>query len=242
MENRPSRTEQRVKYGLVILAAVILVVVIALYLAPAFRLNLAQTLHIVPGADAEKVASSDEARLIVISEPVKTELAGTRYRQEARYILYYGPPMRLTDLQTGREISLPISERPRLFISEDRTKLLFKTDQGSAIFPIGGDQATSAPAEPEGNWNDDVYIAKTACPGASPHDEYTFCIARGGASKTVYLFGNWQVSVKRYATTEGGDDIFRGRGFIPIVGFAPDDKSIYIYSQYDIWKAPITLK
>lgn len=240
MASPPSRVEQRIKIGLIILGIAIVVIVVVLYLLPAFRLQLGQTLRIVPGADAVKVASAKDARLIVISEPVQTELSGIRYREEARYLMHYGPGPKLSliDLRNGKEVPLPIAGRPSVEISRDRTKLLFRTER-SVVLDLASDKVTEVQGTPPGQWSDQVYIPSGACPGSSPHDKYTFCILKGGASNTIYLFGNWQVNVKPYATTVSGNGVFRGRGFLPIVGFAPDDSSIYIYSEYDIWKVAL---
>lgn len=243
MENRPSRTERRIKWILLGIVIVVVAIVAFLYSAPELRLSLAQHLHIVPGVNATKVASSDDYRLIVITEPVKGQLSGVRYRQEARYLLHYGPPMTATDLRSGKTIQIPLTGHPTITINGDRTKLLLTVEQGTtktyATLDMTNDSAARQDAEPAGGWTSDVYNPHGACPGASPHDKYTVCLFKGGLSNTRYLFGDWEADVRLFGTTNGDLASYRGRGLLPIVGFAPDDSALYIYGEYDIWKLTI---
>lgn len=243
MENRPSRTERRIKWILLGIVIIVVALVAFFYSAPKLRLSLAQQLHIVPGRDATKVASSDDARLIVITVPVQGELSGTRYRQEARYLLHFGPPMTVTDLRDGHTFKMPLSGFPTITINSDRSTLLFTVSQGTsktyATLDMKTDSATKTNGKPDGTWTEDVYNSHGACPGASPHDKYTVCLFKGGLSNTRYLFGDWEADVRQYGTTTGDLAAYRGRGLLPIVGFAPNDSALYIYGEYDIWKLPI---
>lgn len=243
MAKRPSRMERRIKWILIGAVIVIIVVVVGLYSAPAFRLSLAQHLHIVPGVGATKVASSTDARLIVVTVPVQGDLSGVRYRQEARYLLHFGPPMTVTDLRSGKTIQMPLSGFPTITINGKRSSLLFTVTQGAsksyATLDMTTDAAVKQDDKPAGSWTEDVYNPHGACPGSSPHDKYTVCLFQGSLTNTRYLFGNWEADVRRYGTTNGDLAAYRGRGLLPIVGFAPDDSALYIYGEYDIWKLSI---
>lgn len=239
MAFQPSRTEQRVKYSLLALTLIAIAVVVALYFAPAFRLELAQRLRIVPGIDAIHVGSSDEYRLVVITERVSTELAGDRYRQVARYLVQYGDEQTVTDLASGQTFTIPVGGTPDVLLNAERTQLLFQTETAAAILDTTDNRVTPVEGQPTGDWSSQLYIRDGSCPGASPHDRYTVCVTTGRRFGTRYLFGDWQVVVRPFGTTTGGEGVFRGRGLIPIIGFAPDDRSIYIYSQYNIWQVPL---
>lgn len=243
MARRPSRTERRVKWILLGIVVVVIAIVAFLYSAPRLRLSWAQDLHIVPGVTATKVASSNDARLIVITESVQAQLSGVRYRQEARYLLHFGPPMTVTDLRDGKTFQIPLSGFPTITINSERTTLLLTVEQGSsktyATLDMTNDRAVKLDEEPAGSWTADVYNPHGACPGASPHDKYTVCLFSGGLNNTRYLFGDWEADVRQFGTTGPNLTAYRGRGLLPIVGFAPDDSALYMYGEYDIWKLTI---
>lgn len=238
MEHLPSRTERRIRRALIVLAVVALSLLVVLYLLPDLRLRLGHRLGIVPGAGVEHVAGPGEAQLIVVSTPVATEFAGVRYRHEARYLFYPTSPARLTDLRDGRTVALPVEGTPRVQISPDRARLLFQAGAAGAIVDLTSGEVSPVDGEPPGEWGDDVYTREDRCSGASPRDRWTLCLAFGRGNSR-FLFGDWELRVRPYGT--GGDwtRLYRGRGLLPIVGFAPDERSVYLYNEHGIWRAPI---
>lgn len=239
MEYRPSLTEQRIKYALIILAVVIIAAVTALYLAPGFRLALGQRLGIVPGADAIRIADAGQARLIVISEPVHTRISQPRYRQVARYIVHSGAETTVTDLASGASFPLPTPDFNRVLISSDRTRLLFEGDAASTVVVVSESRAFVAQEVVAADWSEDVYVRGDWCSGSSLHDTYALCLRGMGRGRSRYIFGNWEVQVRPFGTSTDWDRLYRGRGLVPIVGFAPDERSVYIYNDLGIWQVPI---
>ncbi|HET7037004.1 MAG TPA: hypothetical protein VFI42_15070 [Thermomicrobiaceae bacterium] len=230
------RTERRIKWIVFGTFALVIAVVVVLYLLPAFRLTAAQQLGIVPGSDATKVAGPGEARLVVISYPEPVQLSQPIYRQVARLLLR--SDNQVTDLATGKSFALPVAEVDSLEISSDRNRLLLQGGNQYAVIDLSSDAVTAAPSKPSGDWGD-VFTRPVICSGVSPDNVYTLCIRAGGEHNTRYLWGNWEVSVRPYGQNGPWQRVYRGRGQVPIVGFAPDNKSVYMYNELGIWRAPI---
>lgn len=229
------RAERRLKWTVGMIFVVLLLVLVVLYLAPAFRLRLAQQFGLVPGADATQVAGPGEARLIVISYPEQVQLSGPIYRQVARFILRGN---QLTDLANGQRIALPSADISSIQVSDDRGTLYLVGAGRTTTVDLGTDQIGTrdggAPSDAP-----KAFIRPELCSGVSPGDRYTLCLRVGGEHNTRYLWGNWEVLVRPYGQSVPWQRVYRGRGAVPIVGFAPDGRSVYMYNELGIWQAPI---
>ena len=230
------RTERRIKVGCFSIFALVVVVFVVLYLLPAFRLSAAQQLGLVPGSDATRVAGPGEARLVVISYPEPVQLSQPIYRQVARLLIR--SDNQVTDLASGKSFALPLGGVDSLKISSDRNQLLIEGGNQYAVVDLTSDAVTAAPSKPAGDWGE-VFIRPVICSGVSPGNVYTLCIRVGGEHNTLYLWGNWEVSVRAYGANGPWQRVYRGRGQVPVVGFAPDNKSVYIYNELGVWRVPI---
>jgi hypothetical protein len=244
--------QRRVVRVMLIIAAVIALIGIPLMVLDEQRLELAHRFGIAPGAGAEKLAEGDEEAVLVIV-PLG-EYSGEGREQYAYQAMYIARPaasgMILTDIETDAAIELPLASLAFTAADADGTHILFRgpTVEAPSIERAVVLETESNTVEelPEGqlvpdlpgDWETETWEKVTGlCDRVSPSKKYIACFNRPDAAS--YLAGDWQVDVQIYGEFQVSEPVYRGIGFLPILGFAHDDTWLYFQNETGIYRIEI---
>lgn len=244
--------QRRVIRILLAIAALIAVIGIPLALFDELRLDIAHQLRLAPGEDAEKVADGDEgAVLVVIPLGEYTGVGRERYAYQAMYIARpTDDGMTLTDIESDATIGLPLASLEFIAADSDGAHILFRgpsADDASAeraiLLDTESQQTEVLPEDQQspdlpGDWETPVWEKVVgSCDRVSPHQKYIACFNRADAAS--YLAGDWQIDVQVYGDFEASEPVYRGMGFLPILGFAHEDNWLYFQNEHGIYRIEI---
>jgi len=242
--------QRRVVIGTLTLAALVLIIGVPLVIDGDLRLSIAHRLHLAPGWDAEQIATAEDGTTLVVLplRPVDGMMKD-RYRYKAQYL---AAPSRegteLTDIDSGRTLSIPIAELDLIAADPDGAHVLFRgtTSDGTATSVLVDVETLTATTLPEGttapdlpgDWETPVWEKTTGrCDRFSVTGRYIACFNRAEAAS--YLAGDWQVDVQVFGDFSRTKPVYRGAGFLPVVGWAKDDTELYLYNEKGIWRVPV---
>lgn len=243
--------QRRVVRTLLVLAVIVAAVAIPLIIMDDLRLSVAQQLGIVPGRSAEQVADADDgATLVVLPLGDYSGVGQARFRYKAQFIARpSGNGMELTALDTDKRVTIPLAEIQ--FIAADATggHVLFRGpsgENGQDIAVLLVSQSMSVERLPagqatpviEGDWDTPVW-AKTfgLCDRYSSEKKFVACFNQADAAS--YLAGDWQIDVQLFGDFHAVEPVYRGTGFLPVLGFAHQDNWIYFQNESGIWKVEV---
>lgn len=233
-----------------VIAVVGLIVVVPLIVFGQFRLDLAYRLGIAPGEGVEQIAGpQDGITLIVIPFRLTGETARDPYRNRAQFLATTtGSGTELTNLTTNKKLPLTLKSLDFIAATEDGTQVLLREGNPpgtsrSVLIDVTTDAVTDLPAgttipDLAGDWQTPVW-QKTAgtCGPRSVTGIYIACFP--SPAFAAYLAGDWQLNLQIYGDYRQKLEIFRGRGFLPSVGFNADDTAVYFQNEHGIWRATI---
>lgn len=244
--------QRRVIRVLLIVAGIIALIGIPLMVFDEQRLELAHRMGVAPGADAERLADGeDEAVLIIVPLGEYSGVGRQQYRYQAMYIARPSDAgMTLTNIETDATVDIPLVSLDFTAADADGAHILFRgpaTDEPSVeqavvlqtetdsveVLPEG----QTAPDLP-GDWETETWQKVTGlCDRVSPSQKYIACFNRPDAAS--YLAGDWQVDVQIYGEFRVSEPVYRGIGFLPILGFAHEDTWLYFQNETGIYRIEI---
>lgn len=242
--------QRRVVRTLIVLVAIVLVIAVPLVLMDDLRLNIAHTLNLAPGKEAEQLfGADDDATLVVLPLGDYDGIGQERYAYKAQYLAQpVAEGTELTDIETDQTITLPQSELDFIASDDDGHHVLFRgpatdgTGEVSTLVTVS-DGSTEAIPEGEtpdipGDWETPTW-SKTVgrCDRYSPDSLYVACFNRADAAN--YLAGDWQIDVHIYGDFDIVEPVYRGAGFLPILGWAHDDTWLYFQNENGISRIEI---
>lgn len=252
--NEPANTHRRKKLRAWQIATIIVIVGVIvtapLIVFGQFRLDLAYQLGLAPGEGVEQIASPrDGVTLIVIPFKLPGEVARDPYRNRAQFLATAtANGTDLTNLTTNQKLQIPLKSLDFIAATEDGTNVLLREGNPpgtsrSVLIDVRTDAVTdlrAGAAAPDiaGDWQTPVW-QKTAgvCGPRSVTGIYIACFP--SPAFAAYLAGDWQLNLQIYGNYQQKLEIFRGRGFLPSVGFNADDTAVYFQNDHGIWRAPI---
>jgi len=236
----------------VAIAAILLLVGVPLTLMDDVRLDLARNLSLVPGRGAEQLADADDGATLVVVPIADASGAGPdRYAYKAQFIgLPVADGTELTDIDSGQKVTIPLTGLDFVAAANDGTHILFRgpssTGNGSDQSVLVDATAMTAQILPEGqktpeiagDWETPVWAKTTGmCDRYSPEKKFVACFNRADAAS--YLAGDWQIDIQLYGNYKIVEPLYRGAGFLPIVGFANHDTWLYFQNENGIWRIQI---
>lgn len=247
-----SRDLQR-KFLVTLLALVTVIVLIAvpLILSGDLRLSVAHQLGLAPGRDAEQLADEDDGATLVVLPLGSYEGVGLeRYRYKAQYLAHpVEGGTRLSDIDSGQTLAIPLQELSFIAADAEGTHVLFHgpaAGNGEETAILVDTSALTAEALPkgqdipdiEGDWETPVWEkTRSLCDRYSPQWKFVACFNRADASS--YLAGDWQIDVQVYGEYGVDEPVYRGVGFLPILGWAHDETWIYFQNELGIWRVEV---
>ena len=243
--------QRRVIVGSLIVSIITLLVGVPLIVNSDLRLEVAHRLRLAPGWDAEQVAGDEDGMtLVVVPLPHPLMETGREvYRYRALYLAAPVPDgLRLTEIDTGRELTIPVGEFDLIAADDDGANLLFRgTAPGGRdvavlvdVAPLTATELPEGQAAPNlpGDWTTPVWEKTSgSCDRFSVSGTLLACFNRADAAS--YLAGDWQVDVQVYGDFERREAVYRGNGFLPLVGWANDDTQLYLQNEKGIWRVPV---
>lgn len=244
-----SRDLQR-KFVVILLAitAIIVILGVPLILFDHLRLDVAHQLGIAPGRDAEQLAGGDDGATLVVL-PLG-DYAGTGrelYRYKAQYIARpVNGGTELTDIDSERTLTIPLKEIDFIAADAEGEHVLFRgpaTEGDKEIAILVNTAAATAKELPagqdvpsvEGDWTTPVWEKTTGrCERYSSQGTFVACFNRADAAN--YLAGDWQIDVQLYGEYGVVEPVYRGAGFLPILGWAHNDTWIYFQNELGLWR------
>lgn len=247
-----SRDLQR-KFVVILLAVsgITVILGVPLVLFDNLRLDVAHQLGLAPGRDAERLADSDDGATLVVLPLGNYQGTGRElYRYKAQYI---ARPTRggteLTDIDSGRTLTIPLEEIDFIAADAEGEHVLFRgsaNERNKEFAILVNTAAVTASELPAGqdiptideDWTTPVWEKRTGhCEQYSPQKKFVACFNRADAAS--YLAGDWQIDVQLYGEYGVEKRVYRGAGFLPILGWAHDDTWIYFQNELGIWRVEV---
>lgn len=244
-------TQRKFMIALAAIAAIIVVLGVPLVLFGNLRLNAAHQLGLAPGEDAEQLADGDDGATLIVLPLGDYEGAGReRYRYKAQYLARpTDGGIELSDIESRRTLILPLEELAFIAADAEGAQVLFRGpgtggDDDTAIL-VDTAALTAHPLpkgkeapDIEGDWTTPVWEKSTGpCDYYSPQWKFAACFNRADAAS--YLAGDWQIDIQLYGTYGVEEPVYRGRGFLPILGWAHDDTWLYFQNEVGIWRIEV---
>ncbi len=247
-----SRDLQR-KFVVTLLGVLTVIVLIAipLILSGDLRLSVAHQLGLAPGQDAEQLADDDDGVTLVVLPLGSYEGVGLeRYRYKAQYLARAANGgTQLSDIDSGHDLTIPLQELSFIATDSEGTHVLFRgpaTGNGEETAILVDTTGLTAKELPQGrdipdikgDWKTPVWEkTRGLCDRYSPQWKFVACFNRADAAS--YLAGDWQIDVQLYGEYGVDEPVYRGAGFLPILGWAHDDTWIYFQNELGIWRVEV---
>lgn len=217
------------------------------------RLDIAITLGLVPGKDAEQLTDADDGALLIVLPLDNGAADGTSpWLYRAQFIAWPNANgIELEHLETHQRVQVPLKSIEFTSNNGDGSLVLMRgplADSGEmAAFTIAPASMTvtrlpAANAVPDvpGEW-DVPYWEKTRgmCNRPSPEKRFVGCFNRAGGAS--YLAGDWQLDLQIWGDFESVRPLYRGQGFLPWMGFAENDTVVYLQNELGIVRIEIPI-
>ena len=241
------------KFVVILLGVTALIVILGvpLILFGDLRLEVAHQLGLAPGRDAEQLADGEEGAMLVVLPLGDYEGIGRElYRYKAQYLARpENGGTELTDIESGQTLTIPLEELDFIAADADGAHVLFRgpASEGEGESAILVDTASAKARELppgqevpdiEGDWVTPVWEKTTGrCERYSPQEKFIACFNRADAAS--YLAGDWQIDVQLYGEYGVVEPVYRGAGFLPVLGWAHDDTWIYFQNERGIWRVEV---
>jgi hypothetical protein len=243
--------QRKVVRSLLAIFAIVVIIGVPLVVMDDLRLDIAHQLGLAPGRDAEKLADPDEGATLVVLPLGDYDGSGQeRYRYKAEFIarpVEGGTELR--DIDTDEVLTIPLSALDFIASDADGTHALFRgpavdgRSESTVLVDTGAmtaeplPDAHATPAVP-GDWETPTWAKTTGlCDRYSPEEKFVACFNRADAAS--YLAGDWQIDVQLYGDFQVVEPVYRGAGFLPMIGFAHHDSWIYLQNENGIWRIEI---
>jgi hypothetical protein len=234
------------------IVAIFLIVAVPLVIFDDARLEMAREIGLVPGRDAEQLADGDDgALLIVLPLGDYNGVGRERYAYKAAYISRSAVGgTSLTDIETDETIDVPLTSVD--FVASDPegahvllrgpgaknpgvvSAVLVTTADNSIVELPDGQLIPDLP----GDWETETWQKTTGlCDRVSPHQKFVACFNRADAAS--YLAGDWQLDAQLFGDYEIVEPVYRGIGFLPMVGFAHNDTWVYLQNETGIYRVEL---
>jgi hypothetical protein len=82
-----------------------------------------------------------------------------------------------------------------------------------------------------GDWHQDVYAGPPGCSAVSPSGAEIACV-----NPRPWILGDWELSVFPYGRASEERALLRGKGSLPLLGWAADDSAIYYQNETGVWR------
>lgn len=241
---------KRLQRRLMIAAGVIVLLVLAIGVPITvnddLRYDLSLQLGLAPGKDAERLSDSDDGALLIVIPLDHGDADSTSpWLYRAQFIAWPNDAgNEIENLETGERVQVPLTSIEFTAANGDGSLVLMRGNQSDtgepAAFTIAPlsmqvqqlEDAESFP-DSEGDWETPTWEkTKGMCNRPSPNQRFVGCFARAGTSS--YFAGDWQFDIQIWGDYETLEPQFRGRGFLPWVGFAQNDTVVYLQNERGI--------
>jgi hypothetical protein len=154
----------------------------------------------------------------------------------------------LTDIASKHTLVIPLTDFDLIAADSDGAHVLFRGPgpdgtETSVLVDAGALTASTLPAgqmvpDLPGDWETPIWEKGAGrCDRYSVSGRYLACFNRPEAAS--YLAGDWQIDVQAFGDFKRSAAVYRGAGFLPIVGWANDDRELYLQNEKGIWRVPI---
>ena len=238
--------QRRVWMAIAVVLALVLVIGVPIVVLDDERLDVAMSLGLVPGKDAEQLTDADDGALLIVVPLDNAEVQGTSpWLYRAQFIAWPNAGgNELEHLETHQRVQIPLQTIEFSSSNGDGSLVLLRgklaDSEEMAAFTVAPHSMTitqlpDANAVPDetGEW-DIPYWEKTRgmCNRPSVEKRFVGCFNRAdGAS---YLAGDWQLDLQIWGDFETVHPLYRGQGFLPWVGFAEHDTVVYLQNELGI--------
>lgn len=243
--------QRRVTVASVVIAIIALLIGTPLIVNGELRLDVAHRLHLAPGWDAEQIADGDAGEtLIVVPLPHPLMETGRKvYRYRALYLASpVADGLELSEIDSSRTLNIPVREFDLIAADDEGTYVFFRgTDPSGAdtavLVDVAAATATVLPKgqtvpDRPGDWETPVWEKTVgSCDRYSVSGTLLACF--NSADAASYFAGDWQVDVQVYGDFERTRAVYRGSGFLPVLGWAQDDTQLYLQNEKGIWRVPV---
>lgn len=239
------RREQRLARVITLIAAsVLLAVAIPLFAMARLRLDVAESLGIVPNHAREELFSGGGLELIVLVEETPAEFSLPIRQYTAVYVAERtSDGVVMHDLGDGRSMLLPLQRYDRISAAADRSAIMLVDEQArptqAVLVTIAGDEVRKLPTgvtDPgiPGDWTSDIFEGAAGCNAVSPDGNWVAC-----AIGSPRIFGDWEVYIHPAGQSKEKIHLVRGLGSTPILGWAADLSALYLQNEKGIIKVPL---
>ncbi|HEU0163796.1 MAG TPA: hypothetical protein VFQ54_02060 [Thermomicrobiales bacterium] len=245
------RRQRRVRNTLIVIVVIFVIVAVPLAINDQLRLDVAYKVGMAPGGSIERVAQGDGVEsLIVIPFKAKEDTAANSlYRSRAQYLATAGADSTtLFNIVTGKTVTIPLTSLDYIAASNDGSKVFIRQGDApsayaSVLLDTRTDKVDSLPAGASaptiaGDWTTPIWSKTNGrCGPRSVTGKYIACFPRSHLAQ--YLAGDWQLNIQVYGDYRQHEDLFRGLGFLPTVGWNDDDSEVWFANEKGIWRAKI---
>ena len=248
-------SDSQKKFRRILFAVVALLVLVAVPITVngELRLDIAQRLNLVPGADVRQIAPGDtDLTLLVLPVEFADDNGRPSYGFRAAALareVDAGIELTFLDDESTTVVDVGTLEfwsgsldgrylliRDTIGVTPTSKSVLVDLDT-KAVKRLTPDQP--APTDIQGNWNQGAWeISAGKCGGTSPNRRFIACYPRPRLA--WYLAGDWELEVIQFGNANRKAEVFRGLGFRPWLGWSADDSRLYFQNEHGIWVAEIT--
>lgn len=249
MDTQHENLQKRVLKIFLITAAIITFIATPIIVMDDLRYELALNLRLAPGRAAEQLAdANDGAQLIIVPLEWNQSQVTSPWLFHAQFIAWPTEGgLELENLETGERASIPLSEIGFWSANADGSIVLLRgsmngDDAAFTVAPASMEirQLESGEAVPDepGDWETPSWEKSSGyCNKPSVEQRYVGCFSLADTSS--YLAGDYQLDLQMFGDYEHDEPLFRGQGFLPIMGFANHDTVVYLQNERGIWKVMI---
>jgi len=241
------REQRRARIIALIAAAVLLAIAVPLFAMPRLRLDVAETLGVVPNHDREELLSGASGlELVVLVEEIPVEFTLPIQEYTAVYVAERtSDGVVLHDLNINRNISVPLQRYDYISAAADRSSILLVDEQARPARAVlvtiaSGEVRELPPGETDpgipGDWTADIFAGTAGCNAVSPDGNWVAC-----ATGAPRVFGDWDLYIHPAGQSKDKTYLMNGLGSTPILGWAADESALYLQNEEGVIKIPLDL-
>ncbi len=247
MSHHHRREQRRARVIAAVAAIVLLAIAIPLFAMPRLRLDIAETLGMVPNHSREKLFSGAAGlELVVLVEKIPVEFTLPIEKYTAVYVAERtSDGVVLHDLAIDRRITVPLQRYDRISAAADRSAILLVDEQSRPAQAVlvtiaSGEVRELPPGETDpgipGDWTADIFEGAAGCNAVSPDGNWVAC-----ATGAPRVFGDWDLYVHPAGQSRDKTYLMNGLGTVPILGWSADSSALYLQNEEGVIKVPLDL-
>ena len=247
MSHHYRREQRRARVIALIAAVVLLAIAIPLFALPRLRLDIAETLGVVPNHSRQELFKGAAGlELVVLVEEIPVEFTLPIQKYTAVYVAERrSDGIILHDLSVDRTIQVPLQRYDRISAATDRSAILLVDEQSRPAQAVLVTISTGVvrvlpPGETDpgipGDWTADVFAGAAGCNAVSPDGNWVACATSGPR-----VLGDWDLYVHPAGRSKDKTYLMNGLGSTPILGWAADGGALYLQNEDGVVKVPLDL-